>query len=142
MNINSIGARQIKAARALLDWSQDDLARATNLSIATIRKLELGYISPRSSTTGVLRQALEEAGIEFTDADGVRRRQEEIRIYHGAHGCMSFLEDVVSTSKRNGGELFAVASSDLALTYLFGARPDYALRSRLPNKTFLARKSS
>lgn len=34
---------QLKTARALSDWSQNDLARATNLSLATIRKLELGH---------------------------------------------------------------------------------------------------
>lgn len=123
MYMGHIGSRQIKAARALLDWSQEDLAEATNLSIATIRKLELGYISPRSSTTDVLRQALEGAGIEFTDAEGVRRRQEEIKIYQGAHGCLSFFEDIVATSKKSGSELLAVASSDLALSYLFGAEP-------------------
>lgn len=116
-----IGARQIKAARALLDWSQDDLATATNLSIATVRKLELGYISPRNSTLTVLRNSLEEAGIEFTDADGVRRQQEDVRIFQGLHGCLAFLEDVITTIKKDGSELMAVASSNLALTYLFGA---------------------
>lgn len=135
-----LGARQIRAARALLDWSQDDLAQATNLSIATIRKLELGYISPRSTTTDVLCQALEEAGIEFTDAEGVRRRQEEVRIYHGAQGCLNFMEDVVSTSKRTGSEMLAVASSGLALTYLFGAEAGQCLEEAVAKRDIACAK--
>jgi len=47
---NNINARQIKAARALLDWSQENLASASGLSIATIRKIESGHISPRDKT--------------------------------------------------------------------------------------------
>ncbi|MDD3181287.1 MAG: helix-turn-helix domain-containing protein [Alphaproteobacteria bacterium] len=140
MNMENIGSRQIKAARALLDWSQDDLASATKLSIATVRKLELGYISPRSSTTDVLRHTLEEAGIEFTDADGVRRRQEEVRIYQGAHGCLSFLEDVISTAKKDGSELFAVASSDLALAYLFGAEAGICLERAIASQDISSAK--
>lgn len=45
-------ARQIKAARALLDWSQEDLAIRAALSIATIRKIESGALSPRDKTMG------------------------------------------------------------------------------------------
>lgn len=62
-----IHARQIKAARAILNWSQQDLAQSTGLSITTIRKLEMGFISPRNTTTNVIRQAIEGAGIEFLD---------------------------------------------------------------------------
>jgi transcriptional regulator with XRE-family HTH domain len=47
---STINARQIKAARALLDWSQEDLANTSGLSIATIRKIESGHISPRGKT--------------------------------------------------------------------------------------------
>lgn len=129
MYMDPIGARQIKAARALLDWSQDDLACATKLSIATIRKLELGFISPRVSTTSILRKALEEAGIEFMDAEGVRRRQEEIRIYQGADGCSSLFEDIASTTRKNGGDFLAVTPSALALAYLFGAEASKRLEA-------------
>jgi predicted transcriptional regulator len=60
-----IRAGQIKAARAFLDWSQEDLAIVTGLSLTTIRNLEMGYISPRNATTHVVRQAIENAGLEF-----------------------------------------------------------------------------
>ena len=62
---------QIRAARALLDWRQDDLARAADVGITTIRRIEaqpgpvMGYVS----TVLRLQAALEKAGIKFTDED-------------------------------------------------------------------------
>jgi transcriptional regulator with XRE-family HTH domain len=71
---------QIRAARALLGWNQDDLAKASKVSIATIRRIEgqdgpvMGYVSTLMS----IQTALEKAGIRFLDNDagggiGVRR---------------------------------------------------------------------
>ncbi len=75
--------RQIKAARALLAWSQDDLARYSSLSEPTIARLESadGPIAGRPKTAEKIRAALEKAGIEFIDENGggpgvrLRRRQ-------------------------------------------------------------------
>lgn len=64
-------AAQIRAARALVDWSQPELAAAANLSLPTIRRME-GPLGPgRSSAANVdaVRRALERAGVEFLDAD-------------------------------------------------------------------------
>lgn len=107
-HISAIGARQIRAARALLDWSQDDLADATHLSIATIRKLELGAISPRQTTTLTLRKALEAAGLEFIEHDGVRRRPDEIATFEGADGRAAFFDDMLETIRRMGGDVMMI----------------------------------
>jgi transcriptional regulator with XRE-family HTH domain len=62
---------QIRAARALLGWNQDDLAKASKVSIATIRRIEsqegpvMGYVSTLMS----IQSALEKAGIRFLDND-------------------------------------------------------------------------
>jgi len=105
---STISAGQIKAARALLDWSQEDLADSSGLSIATIRKLEVGFISPRPATIYVLRRAFESAGIEFMDRDGVRRCSEEITTYKGAAGHGSFVDDVIETIQKAGGDLLMI----------------------------------
>lgn len=47
--------------------------------------------SPRQTTTFVIRTALEEVGIEFIYADGVRRRTEEVSVYRGVLGRKNFL---------------------------------------------------
>jgi len=109
-------ARQIKAARALLDWSQEDLTKASGLSIATIRKLELGHISPRGKTMHCLRQALENAGLEFLEPDGVRHRPEDISVYQGHEGVIAFFDDVYLTMSRKGGDIVVVCPSEIPFT--------------------------
>lgn len=121
MSMEHIGARQIKAARALLDWSQEDLALATSLSVATIRKLELGYISPRSSTVSVLRRTFEEAGIEFLELEGVRRRQEDVVTYQGGDAYENFFDDIAHASLQRGGEILIVADSSFGTQGVFDA---------------------
>jgi transcriptional regulator with XRE-family HTH domain len=62
-----ISAEQIKAARALLRMEQDELARLSGVSVTTIRRLEAasGERLVAEATTGTVRKALEEAGVEF-----------------------------------------------------------------------------
>jgi transcriptional regulator with XRE-family HTH domain len=75
---NPLSVRHVKAARALLGWSQGDLARASGVSEPTVARLESadGALGGRPGTAGKLRRALELAGIEFLDggAPGVRLR--------------------------------------------------------------------
>lgn len=109
---NGISARQIKAARALLDWSQEDLAEACELSIATIRKLELGHISPRNTTNQQISKTFEDAGLQFIDPEGVRRTPEDLSVYQGREGVIAFFDDVYQTARKKGGELVVVSISE------------------------------
>ena len=67
-----VSIRQIKAARALLDWSQGHLAEASEVSIPTIKRLEAGdgTLGGRRDTGARLISALEAAGVEFIDGNG------------------------------------------------------------------------
>jgi transcriptional regulator with XRE-family HTH domain len=56
---------QSRAARALLGWSQADLAKAAGLGVSTVRNFEKGRSDPYSRNLEAIRSALEEAGIEF-----------------------------------------------------------------------------
>jgi len=62
---------QLRAARALLGWRQEDVAEAAKISVATIRRIEtqegplMGYVS----TLLKIQTALEQAGIQFIDED-------------------------------------------------------------------------
>jgi ribosome-binding protein aMBF1 (putative translation factor) len=74
---------QIRAARALLRWSAEDLARQSLLSVATIRRAELtdSETSMTVANDMVVRRTLEAAGVEFIDENGggpgvrLRKRQ-------------------------------------------------------------------
>jgi len=72
MSILKVSITQIKAARALLSWSQEDLAREAAVSVPTVKRLEAaeGDLGGRSETVRKLRTALEAAGIEFIGGNG------------------------------------------------------------------------
>ncbi|GLS18741.1 transcriptional regulator [Labrys miyagiensis] len=71
---------QCRAARALLDWSQQQLSEAANVGNATIRNFESGKSSPQNATLAVLMNAFENAGVIFVaengEGPGVRLRKE------------------------------------------------------------------
>lgn len=71
-----ISIRQIRAARALLDWTQADLAESAGLSEITIKNIERDVAAPRVSTMEALITAIEKAGVEFTNGGrpGVRMK--------------------------------------------------------------------
>ena len=80
-----ISIRQIKAARALLGWSQADLAKHSGVSEPTIAKLESaeGKLGGREETADKIQTAIEAAGITFIDENGggrgvrLRKRQKK-----------------------------------------------------------------
>lgn len=69
-----VSAAQLRAARALLNWHQSQVAEAAQISVGTIRNFEAGRGTPNAATLTVVRLALEAAGVEFLDHDGVRLR--------------------------------------------------------------------
>jgi DNA-binding XRE family transcriptional regulator len=67
--VNMITSRQIRAARALLGWSQQQLADNAIVSLNAVARLENGIVDSRISTVQAVQKALVKAGIEFLDAD-------------------------------------------------------------------------
>ena len=82
-SIPKVSIRQVKAARALLGWSQERLAAAADISIPTVKRLEAqdGLLGGRAATGARIQLALEQAGIKFIDENGggpgVRLRQRQ-----------------------------------------------------------------
>ena len=58
--------KQVRAARALLGWSQADLATEAGLGITTIADFELERRRSSFKTMGAIREALERSGVQFT----------------------------------------------------------------------------
>ena len=56
---------QIRAARALLNWKQSDLAKASGVAESTIKLVERGAVDTRSGTLEKLQIAFEKAGVLF-----------------------------------------------------------------------------
>jgi transcriptional regulator with XRE-family HTH domain len=79
----ALSGDQVRAARALLRWSAEDLSRHSSVSLRTIRRAELAEHDTTLTTANnlAIRRALEEAGVEFIDENGggpgVRRRKHQ-----------------------------------------------------------------
>ena len=69
---------QCRAARALLGWTQRQLAEAAEVGLSTVATLEVGTANTTRANLRAIRAALERAGVEIIDANGggpgVRRR--------------------------------------------------------------------
>lgn len=63
----SLLAAQVRAARALLGWSQTDLAQSTNVSRSAIADFESEKRRPHDATIKVILSELAAAGVEFTE---------------------------------------------------------------------------
>jgi transcriptional regulator with XRE-family HTH domain len=71
VSILKVSTRQIKAARALLDWSQHELAERSAVSLPTVKRLESaeGEFGGRPETRVAVISALQKAGIDFIFED-------------------------------------------------------------------------
>lgn len=107
----SISAQQIKAARAMLDWTQKDLARLSGISLPTIATIETATANPRAETLTVLRATFENHEIDFLDDPGVRIRREPfgVKVLTGREGIFKVWKDIEETY---------VAGGELLLAYL------------------------
>ena len=63
---------EIRAARALIRWTAEDLSRQSAVSLRTIRRAELAEVETSMTAANDLavRRALEAAGVEFIDENG------------------------------------------------------------------------
>lgn len=113
-----ITGRQIRAARALLDWDASVLAEKAGLTRATVGRVEAALVQPQESTLISIAHVFDAHGIEFLDDDGVRMRKNQVRVFSGKVGYRQFLEHVYDTMKVSGGKIrqFNI-NDDLFLSY-------------------------
>jgi predicted transcriptional regulator len=74
-----ITSEQVRAARALLRWEQKDLAKASKVSLPSIKRLEgiQGPLAAQERTIDAIIAAFWKANVEFTNGDepGVKLRK-------------------------------------------------------------------
>ncbi len=96
MKNHALSGGQIRAARALLRWSAEELARRTSLGLNTIKRAEAkdGKTSLTEANEIAVQRAFEMAGIEFTNGD-----QPGVRLTKAAAGRSM---EIASVSKPKG----------------------------------------
>ena len=65
-NLLLISSSQIRAARAIINAKQSELAKAAGISLATLNNIERGIGDPRTSTLEGIELALQRAGVDIT----------------------------------------------------------------------------
>lgn len=76
--------RQIRAARALLDWEASLLAKKAGLTKEAISRIESGKVRPHEASLIKISNALTQAGVAFTENEGVQMRPHATETLEGA----------------------------------------------------------
>ena len=97
---------QIRAARAMLNWNQAELARRAGLARATIVNIENGKQLPEMKTVQIIAETFDAAGVEFSAHEGVGRKHEDVKIYRGNFEFCDFFDEVCHFSQTKGGTIF------------------------------------
>lgn len=109
-----ITIEQIKAARAMLDWSQEQLAKSSGVSFPSIKNLERRSNKPRLETINAIRAALEDAGIVFLGETGIKLRGEnlKVKVFEGQDSLYRLLNDIFDTLVGTDNELLIAGVSE------------------------------
>lgn len=106
-----IKGKQVTAARALLGWTQQELADLAGVSLTSVRRFENEIGDSRSEIKQFIFKALQKAGMDFSDG-GVRFRPSNITILEGQDCYLRILDDVYYTLKDSDGEAIFVCIDD------------------------------
>jgi len=108
-----ITIEQCRAARGLISWTQQDLAEASGLSKTAINNFEKGHSDIKADSLRAILSAFESANIEFLGRSGLRKRSENVKIFHSEYAFENLLDDVFETLKFQGGEVLVSNSIGL-----------------------------
>lgn len=89
--------KQMRAARALLDISQTEVANAIDVAVGTISSAEKGV--RQMERTAELKSFYQGQGVEFSDFDGVRMKPSGTRLLKGREGFQELYDMLYDTAK-------------------------------------------
>lgn len=111
-----ITAAQLRAARGLLDWTRNDLAKAAGISSETVKNIEHGTFRPQETTADAIIKAFAIRDVQFTEDEGVKKISSAINILEGFEGFKAFMDDLFETAKKpfsvNGKKPICVSNVD------------------------------
>lgn len=108
MDNSPLTPRQIRGARAILDWSVHELAEKVGVTGNTISSIERKKIAGSLNTLRTIRRVLESAGVEFLSDEGLRPAQNRIRVLTGKEGLHAFYEEIYAISQKGNSRVCAI----------------------------------
>lgn len=120
---------QCRAARALLNWSQPELAQRCDVHVQTISNFEKESSTPSKTTLEKIVSTFMNEAVVFTEDQGVKLRPSFSRSYHGAEGFRAFMDDVYETARIAGGDLCLLNSKPSNWIVLLGEDWYYKVHS-------------
>jgi transcriptional regulator with XRE-family HTH domain len=123
--------RHVRAARALLAWSQQDLAKAAGVATSTVADFERSHRTPVANNAQAIRGALEGAGIRFLPTGAVIGPAVPVMATSGRPGTpvrWVSAEDLSDWADRTDGAV----SLPTLLAYLIRATHGTAVHLRFP----------
>lgn len=92
----AISGPQLRAARGMLDWTREQLAKEAGISQETVKNIEHGIFRPQESTTEAIIRAFSVRNVMFTEDDGVKLSVQPVKIFTGKQGMIDYLNHVYS----------------------------------------------
>lgn len=111
-----ISISQIRAARGLLNWTQEVLSEKTGFSLRAISNIESETTQPRRDTLKTIQSTFENYGIEFLSGDGLRKKDATIFVLQGNEGIKSLWDDIYETLITNDDKEILIANNTEPLT--------------------------
>ncbi|PZQ47696.1 MAG: XRE family transcriptional regulator [Micavibrio aeruginosavorus] len=126
-----ITAAQCRAARALLNWSQPELAERCDIHVQTISNFEKESSTPSKTTLEKIANVFDIANIEFLGNDGVRLKSSSISHYAGKNGYIDFYDDIYTTIRDYGGDIYVSNVDEILFTDWLGTENTMRHKARM-----------
>ena len=125
-----LSLKQLRAARALLGWTQSELATLTGMSTNALNAIERGAVQPRVQNLQKLFSVFEQAGVEFIDQSGVRLRADRQITVEGRDAVAYLFNDICETLHNTHGivRIFGI-DDDIFIKEEPEALPNYLKRA-------------
>lgn len=108
-----ISPAQCRAARSLIDMGAAELAMRAGVAASTISDFENAARDTAARIIRKIRQALEQAGVAFTENQGVHLRPPGlIRVIEGEDANHQVHDDIYHTLRKTGGEVLCAGVTE------------------------------
>jgi len=128
--------KQIIAARALLGWSQQELADRAGIGVSTVQSFEKGDRDTRTENKEAIIDTLEKAGIDFSSG-GVRPKSSSITIREGPDCYLKILDDVYYTLHGTGGEVLFSSSDERKSSAMVNKKLDHLRNAGIHQRSLI-----